>query len=249
MTQHTLCPRCGEENDTTQSYCRLCMSAYKKARREAKQPTITCGTCGASFRKTRSRQLYCSEPCKRVPQNVAKRVIPTVGKCASCGESFTGRSDKQFCSSECVYAAWSAQEHARQSLRRSRLKRAQKLAQLRASLPPRQRKTLEETRAYRAEWKRNNRLRATVTEERRRVAKRNAPTVEFSHAQLVQRFSMWGMRCWMCGGAATAIDHVKPIRLGGSHMLSNLRPACSRCNSSKGGRWFGASKLSLFMRA
>lgn len=225
------------------------MSAYKKARREAAQPTISCGTCGEAFVKTRSRQLYCSEPCKRVPQNAAKRVTPAAGSCERCGSTFTGRADKRFCSSECTFSAWSGQEHAQQILKRARRKQAKKAAETRALLPRRKTMTQEEIRAYRAEWKRNNRLRVANTEQRRRVAKRSAPTVEFSHDELVQRFSLWGMRCWMCGAEATAMDHVKPLRAGGSHMLSNLRPACSGCNSGKGGRWFGVSKLSLFMRA
>jgi 5-methylcytosine-specific restriction endonuclease McrA len=246
VTQHTLCPRCGEENDSNQSYCRPCMSAYRKARREKLQPTISCGTCGKAFTKTRSRQLYCSLPCKREPQYAAKRVTATCGRCLHCGDEFVGRSDKKFCSKECGFSAWNGQDYNKQQ--RARAKRA-KAREVAANRPPRITKSAEEIRAYRSEWKRINRLRATATEERRRVAKRNAPTVDFTHEELKARFSMWAMTCWMCGRPATAMDHVKPISAGGSHMLANLRPACSRCNSSKGGRWFGVAKLSLFMRA
>lgn len=249
MTHATPCPRCGEANDSSQSYCRPCMSAYKKARREALQPTLACGTCRRKFRKIRSRQLYCSEQCKLAPQYAARRVTPTRATCAHCGDVFEGRSDKRFCSKSCTFSAWRGQDRAHQLIVRSQRERAKQAALLRAQLPPRKTMSTEEIRAYRAEWKRKNRLRATATEERRRAAKRNAPTVDFTQEQLRQRFSMWGMACWMCGGPATAMDHVKPIVAGGSHMLANLRPACSRCNSSKGGRWFGAPKLSLFMRA
>lgn len=246
MTQHTLCSRCGEANDSKQSYCRPCMSAYKKARREKLQPTIVCGTCGSAFTKTRGRQMYCSLPCKRDPQNAARRVEAVIGTCVYCGGRFTGRADKKFCSKECSFSSWSGQDYNKQQRARAKREKAREVA---ASRPPRVTMTAEEIRAYRSEWKRKNRLRATATEERRRVAKRNAPTVDFTHEQLKARFSMWSMSCWMCADPATAMDHVKPISAGGSHMLANLRPACSRCNSSKGGRWFGVPKLSLFMRA
>jgi 5-methylcytosine-specific restriction endonuclease McrA len=50
----------------------------------------------------------------------------------------------------------------------------------------------------------------------------------------------WGDRCWLrilCDGAPyETVDHVIPLVLGGPHCLSNLRPACGPCNSSKGAR-------------
>jgi len=47
-------------------------------------------------------------------------------------------------------------------------------------------------------------------------------------------FARYGHMCWRCGGYAGTVDHVIPVVLGGSHDMSNLRPACSRCNSSAG---------------
>ncbi len=62
--------------------------------------------------------------------------------------------------------------------------------------------------------------------------------IAFTSWQKTERFSMWGGRCWVCGIAdATEDDHVKPISVGGSHCLSNLRPICQPCNASKGSRW------------
>jgi 5-methylcytosine-specific restriction endonuclease McrA len=43
--------------------------------------------------------------------------------------------------------------------------------------------------------------------------------------------------CWMCGGDADTVDHVKPLSKGGAHILANLRSACQSCNSSKGATW------------
>ena len=54
---------------------------------------------------------------------------------------------------------------------------------------------------------------------------------------ITQRCQMFGGRCWLCGGEAIAVDHVKPISKGGSHYPSNLRPACMSCNSSKLAKW------------
>jgi 5-methylcytosine-specific restriction endonuclease McrA len=49
-----------------------------------------------------------------------------------------------------------------------------------------------------------------------------------------QVFARHGRRCWRCGAYAGTVDHVVPVALGGTHELSNLRPACSSCNSSTG---------------
>jgi 5-methylcytosine-specific restriction endonuclease McrA len=40
--------------------------------------------------------------------------------------------------------------------------------------------------------------------------------------------------CWRCGGYANSVDHIVPVALGGTHHLTNLRPACGHCNSSTG---------------
>ncbi len=52
---------------------------------------------------------------------------------------------------------------------------------------------------------------------------------------LDDRLSMWP-GCWMCGGEWTDVEHVIPLSRGGSWLPSNLRPACSSCNASKGNR-------------
>jgi 5-methylcytosine-specific restriction endonuclease McrA len=47
-------------------------------------------------------------------------------------------------------------------------------------------------------------------------------------------FARYGRSCWRCGAYAATVDHVLPVVLGGGHDLSNLRPACQRCNYSTG---------------
>jgi 5-methylcytosine-specific restriction endonuclease McrA len=45
-----------------------------------------------------------------------------------------------------------------------------------------------------------------------------------------------GNVCLICGiKEATVLDHVIPIRWGGTNDLENFQPACSSCNSRKGG--------------
>lgn len=48
----------------------------------------------------------------------------------------------------------------------------------------------------------------------------------------------WQGRCAYCGKrpATLTIDHVVPRKLGGGCALSNLEPACDRCNNSKADR-------------
>lgn len=58
-----------------------------------------------------------------------------------------------------------------------------------------------------------------------------------SKAMIDARWEMFGGKCWVCGGPAEAVDHVKPLSKGGSNFPSNLRPACTGCNSSKGAKW------------
>jgi 5-methylcytosine-specific restriction endonuclease McrA len=72
---------------------------------------------------------------------------------------------------------------------------------------------------------------------RRYATRKGAPAIKFSPEQLADRRRYFGDKCWMCRGPAQEWDHVKPLVKGGWHCLSNLRPACRRCNASKNDRW------------
>lgn len=67
---------------------------------------------------------------------------------------------------------------------------------------------------------------------RERLASGRATTVQ-QHA----RWQYFGGLCWMCGGHAHVMDHVKPLARNGSGWPANLRPACNRCNQKKRARW------------
>jgi 5-methylcytosine-specific restriction endonuclease McrA len=88
----------------------------------------------------------------------------------------------------------------------------------------------------RRRWNVANREKVAERVRRRRARKAAVLTISFTTEQLAQRMAFWGNQCWMCGGPFEEVDHVIPIALGGPHCLSNLRPACKSCNSSKGAR-------------
>lgn len=87
-----------------------------------------------------------------------------------------------------------------------------------------------------ARYRRENPTRRSANEQRRRAAKRSAAG-DCSAAQLEARWAYYGGRCWCCGAAAEATDHVKPLAKGGSNWPANLRPICTSCNSSKRDTW------------
>lgn len=71
----------------------------------------------------------------------------------------------------------------------------------------------------------------------RRARKREVLVLPTPPSGLAARVAYFGGLCWMCGGPAEALDHVKPLSKGGAHALCNLRPACKACNSAKGAQW------------
>ncbi len=71
----------------------------------------------------------------------------------------------------------------------------------------------------------------------RKARKLSVLSIHFTVNELDQRLSMFGYNCWICGKPYEAVDHVKPLIVGGSHILANLRPICTSCNSKKGIIW------------
>jgi 5-methylcytosine-specific restriction endonuclease McrA len=92
-------------------------------------------------------------------------------------------------------------------------------------------------RAARAKKPDYYRAMAARNAARRRARLAAAPTVSFTTEQLQLRIAYFGGRCWICSAPYQAVDHVKPLFAGGWHLLANLRPICTPCNSRKAGRW------------
>lgn len=99
----------------------------------------------------------------------------------------------------------------------------------------------EKMRESRQNWKKNNPEKvlesARACGNRRRARKAQATVLDFTSEQLNCRLGYYGYMCYLCGGEADQIDHVKPLAAGGAHMLCNLRPACGRCNQRKNDTW------------
>jgi 5-methylcytosine-specific restriction endonuclease McrA len=97
-------------------------------------------------------------------------------------------------------------------------------------------------RRYLREWKRANPERVREYHRRREAAKRQmAGGGTIRRDLLAAKLAYWGGRCWIAGPNCLIEpkqwDHVKPLSKGGPHLLANLRPACTRCNTSKKDRW------------
>lgn len=177
-----------------------------------------CAECGAKFNRTHNRQKFCSPECYRRKEwkRLGLMVDPLTLECANdeCSKVFTQtRQYQKYCSQGC----------------------ANRGAYVAVMADP---DRADDRRNYARKWSEGNPWHRTVTNTRRRALLNQAFTIPFTAQDLQSRFIANAGRCWICGlGAPDSWDHVKPLAKGGAHMLANLRPACKRCNSSKGAKW------------
>lgn len=82
-------------------------------------------------------------------------------------------------------------------------------------------------------WGAANKTRLCLYQHARRARYNNASGTA-PVDKVKARIAVWGNRCWVCSGPYTAIDHVIPLKKGGTNWPANLRPICKPCNSSKG---------------
>lgn len=73
--------------------------------------------------------------------------------------------------------------------------------------------------------------------KRQAAVRRGCAVYPFTVEQLAAKVAYWGGLCWICRAPYDAIDHVKPLAKLGPHMLANLRPVCTSCNTRKRDRW------------
>ncbi|WP_427136733.1 HNH endonuclease [Pseudarthrobacter sp. S9] len=215
----------------TRERARFCSVACRAA---AGRRDVTCEHCGksTSFKANRAkRQRFCNRTCMfaALGCSICSKIRPVDRQAAG---------DK-FCSDDCAVTAH-LEEQAAQTGQIfavcsgcKRIRPGDDFTKEKTNRNGLANECKDCARGYYEQNKDRYRL--------RRYVSRAAPggiVVEFTPAQKAARFSLWGRRCWMCGiEGATQEDHVKPIVKGGSHCLSNLRPICRSCNSSKGGRW------------
>lgn len=100
-------------------------------------------------------------------------------------------------------------------------------------------RNLERTKATQAAWRKNNPEAVRAAANRHRARKVEATIEEFSTADLRSYWLDAGIdpdQCFYCGGPHDHDDHIVPLARGGNHCRSNLAPACTRCNCSKGAK-------------
>lgn len=95
--------------------------------------------------------------------------------------------------------------------------------------------------AYRNANREQYNAQCRLAQQRRRARLQNLLCLPVSQQDLLAKVAYWGWRCYICRGPWEAIDHVKPVFRGGGNLLSNFRPACTSCNTSKNARWEGSS--------
>jgi 5-methylcytosine-specific restriction endonuclease McrA len=70
--------------------------------------------------------------------------------------------------------------------------------------------------------------------KRRKALERGSIGIHVKGKQVKARFAQFGHCCAYCGATGDLhIEHVVPISFGGTHVLSNIVPACKSCNFSK----------------
>lgn len=69
---------------------------------------------------------------------------------------------------------------------------------------------------------------------RRKALERGNHVIRVTSSQVCQRFQQFDHFCAYCGQSAPLqIEHFIPISRGGTHVLSNILPACQPCNYAK----------------
>lgn len=74
-----------------------------------------------------------------------------------------------------------------------------------------------------------------TTTARRRAALKKA-IGNFTKKQWLDKLAYWGNKCYLCRESSDKLeaDHRIPVAKGGSNWISNIAPACLKCNRAKG---------------
>lgn len=187
-----------------------------------------CAECGSEFGARHRAHALCSDRCagKRWRRRGRRPADPVIANCEHCGAEFLRRNPKRrYCSKPCRDRAG--------SLRRWKEDRRKNADAYRRRAREWNRRNRERVNARQREWARLNPERARIRLQRRRARERGAEgtwTVD-EWNELVDRYDG---RCAYCGcSEPLTVDHRVPLARGGSNFISNILPACSRCNKRK----------------
>ncbi|WP_374101491.1 HNH endonuclease [Tsukamurella paurometabola] len=170
--------------------------------------------------------------------------LPPISNCLICGVGFLPKTTKgkATCSDECQRA------YARKyvSENRERYREHHKRFSQTPERREYQRKWMLQNRDRMKQWHTAHRE-ANRERYRESVRRRRYHTRKKIDPRLIElKVSMYGGKCWICQAAPYRhLDHVKPISQGGQHILSNLRPACAKCNRAKASLWPWPQVLSM----
>lgn len=178
----------------------------------------TCNGCGVEIDHMPTQALYCTQACGQRGRDRTAQVKLAQRPCLQCGELFQPFRANSTCCSVRHYKTWCQKQWYAENRDTARARHKA----LRARMTDEQR--------------RRERARGRLYSQVRRARKRLSMHIRFTDEQLTLRMAMFP-GCWMCGGPFEHIEHVKPLAMGGPHILANLRPSCAPCNLSKGGRW------------
>lgn len=92
----------------------------------------------------------------------------------------------------------------------------------------------DKTRAAVSKWQKKNPEKVSDSNHKRRVRLLNSQSYQLSKSDMKRLYSS---SCAYCGATEDiTLDHVVPLKRGGSHGIGNLVAACRTCNSSKGAK-------------
>lgn len=269
-TQARVCSDCATDFVGARSRCNDCHNAWRRARRRELAEPKSCIECGRPI-EFGTGQVLCSDECRVVARRRERGVVAgSTRTCQACGVEFTAVSGRQYnCTAECAdrakhdrYKADPVMVAKRRAYMDGYYERnRERINAVSANWRERNR---DRHRELSLKWARENKLRISAgrpswrqrnperhAAKQRMRSKRVAELTpyEFEHDKVVERLAFWGDKCWMCGGTANSVDHVKPLAAGGLNIPANLRPACKTCNSRKGAKWFGPKQIARFVRA
>lgn len=144
----------------------------------------------------------------------------TTRKCSICGAD---KPDRDF--AKIRNMSWCKACHAE----RERKRRAGMTAEQKQAANAKTRK-----------WRQSHPLFVRASAMNKRAAKLGA-TGKVYESDILKCFDAFGGRCWVCGDAATEVDHFIPVnrQAGGTNTADNIRPICRECNQKRSHEWHG----------